>query len=140
MSTQNRNQLDALLAQIQEMWALQDRLFASLNETNGWGQKHGPHWTFADVPYHLAYCNREVVVRGFKLAMGKPEPIPGGDPDTGRFDILHSARLVLLDGSGRIHGYYDADQDGLSHLRGDIERLVARSRTGSADSAGTGQR
>ncbi len=67
MSTQKLTQLDPLLAQIEEMWAHQDTLFANLNETNGWGQQHGADWTFADVPYHLAYCNRDVVLRGLQL-------------------------------------------------------------------------
>ncbi len=73
MSTQKRTQLETMTAQIEEMWAHQDTLFHSLNETNGWGQKHGADWTFADVPYHLAYCNRDIVVRGLELGPDYPE-------------------------------------------------------------------
>ncbi len=73
MPTQKRDQLETLTAQIEEMWAHQDTLFTHLNETNGWGQKHGPDWTFADVPYHLAYCNRDIVVRGLELGPDYPE-------------------------------------------------------------------
>lgn len=61
------------MGQIEEMWAHQDVLFERLNASNGWGQRHGPDWTFADVPYHLAYCNRDVVVRGLALGADYPE-------------------------------------------------------------------
>ena len=73
MSTQKRIQLEMLTVQIEEMWAHQDSLFNRLNETDGWGQKHGADWTFADVPYHLAYCNRDIVVRGLELGPDYPE-------------------------------------------------------------------
>ncbi|MBI1878030.1 MAG: DinB family protein [Chloroflexi bacterium] len=73
MSTQKRAQLQTLMNQIEEMWGHLDTLFNSLNATNGWDQKHGPDWTFADIPYHLAYCNRDVVARGLKLGPDYPE-------------------------------------------------------------------
>lgn len=66
MST--RIQLDALMVQIQEMWGHLDTLFDSINDTDSWDRKHGPDWTFADVPYHLAYCNDEVVAHGISSA------------------------------------------------------------------------
>jgi hypothetical protein len=65
MST--RIQLDALMAQIQEMWGHLYALFEELNVTDGWDQKHGPDWTFADVPYHLAYFNCDLVARDLEL-------------------------------------------------------------------------
>jgi hypothetical protein len=67
MSTNNRRQINSLMAQIQEMWGHLYTLFEELTETDGWDQKHGPGWTFADVPYHLAYCNDDVVYRGLRL-------------------------------------------------------------------------
>jgi putative sterol carrier protein len=42
----------------------QDALWTALNDFLGnfadedWARKHGKQWTFADVPYHLAYFNR----------------------------------------------------------------------------------
>lgn len=73
MSTQKRAQLDALAGQIEEMWGHLDTLFEGLKAGNGWDRKHGPDWTLADVPYHLAYCNRDVVARGLKLGPDYPE-------------------------------------------------------------------
>jgi hypothetical protein len=51
------------MAQIVEMWGHQDALFSAITEMNAWGHKHGPDWTFADVPYHLTYTNYDLVAR-----------------------------------------------------------------------------
>jgi hypothetical protein len=73
MSTKKQTHLDALADQIEEMWGHLEILFDSLNAGNGWDRKHGPDWTFADVPYHLAYCNRDIVARGLQLGPDYPE-------------------------------------------------------------------
>jgi hypothetical protein len=70
MST--RTQLDALMAQIQELWGHLDTLFDDLDATDGWNRKHGPAWTMVDVPYHLAYYNSDVVARGLILGPDLP--------------------------------------------------------------------
>jgi hypothetical protein len=72
MSTNGRSEIKALMDQIQEMWSHQDALFNKLNETKGWGGKHGPDWTFADVPYHLAYCNRDIIARPIEYGRDLP--------------------------------------------------------------------
>jgi len=57
-------------------------------------------------------------VEGFKLAVdssggGKDEP------------ILHSTRFVLVDGEGRIRGYYEAfDEPSMKKLRRELESLL----------------
>lgn len=69
-------------------------------------------WTF------LTGDAREVertVVQGFKIAMGK-EPVPGDDPKSGIFQIFHGEKFVLVDGQGRIRGYFDSDEEGLANL------------------------
>lgn len=54
---------------------------------------------------------RALTEKGFMTAMGGA---PGeGAPD---FDILHSGKLVLVDGAGRIRGYYDSDALGLDEV------------------------
>lgn len=45
---------------------------------------------------------RETVVKGFRVSMGH-------DPGTGPEGITHGTHLVLVDGAGRIRGYYDGE-------------------------------
>jgi protein SCO1 len=47
-----------------------------------------------------------VVVKGFKVQYEKLKPI---DPDTNLFNIMHGDWFVLVDGQGRIRGYYDTN-------------------------------
>jgi protein SCO1/2 len=54
---------------------------------------------------------RKLVVSGFKTAMGDREELSAG-----LFDIAHAGKLVLVDGQGRIRGYYDYDAPGLDEL------------------------
>jgi protein SCO1/2 len=55
---------------------------------------------------------------GFKLAVDPG----GGDKNE---PILHSTRFVLVDGRGRIRGYYEAfDEESMRKLRGDLEALA----------------
>lgn len=53
----------------------------------------------------------ELVVGGFKTAMGRPEQAPGG-----LIDIAHTGKFVIVDGSGGIRGYYDSDERGLDEI------------------------
>jgi protein SCO1/2 len=48
---------------------------------------------------------RRLAVEGFKLGVA---PTPPEDPRAAEEPITHSTRLVLVDGAGRIRGYYDA--------------------------------
>src|SRR5262245_25344630 len=50
----------AFLADLENLWGCLDELFASL-ALGDWSCRHGQHWTFADVPYHLGYFDRDVV-------------------------------------------------------------------------------
>lgn len=53
---------------------------------------------------------QKVVEGGFKTAMGPAD-------DAGSvLDIAHSGKLVLVDGMGRIRGYYDSDTGGLDEV------------------------
>ena len=63
---------------------------------------------------------RSLCVEGFKLGLDM-EPAPGMGPEP----ILHSTRFVLVDGEGRIRGYYEAfDEESTEKLRGDLLRLA----------------
>jgi protein SCO1/2 len=63
-------------------------------------------WTFLTGPIDAV---RETVVRGLRISMD-PER-PGGD-------AFHGTHLVLVDGEGRIRGYYDPEDAGA------VERVV----------------
>ena len=52
-----------------------------------------------------------VVSGGFKTAIGAPVEV-----QPGLMDIAHSGKFVLVDGRGRIRGYYDADEPGLDEV------------------------
>ncbi|MEZ4769231.1 MAG: DinB family protein [Caldilineales bacterium] len=73
MPTQPQPQLDELMRHIEETWSNLNMLFDDLTAGNRWNQKHGPDWTFADVPYHLAYCNQEILIRSLKAGPDLPE-------------------------------------------------------------------
>jgi hypothetical protein len=55
------------------MWGHPETLFDKIEAADGWGQKHGPDWTFADVPYHCAYIDRDVIARGLESGPNIPE-------------------------------------------------------------------
>ena len=73
MSTSKRTEVETWMGLIEEIWRLQDALFDQVNATGRWRQKHGPHWVFSDVPYHLAYCHEDIVERGLALGADYPE-------------------------------------------------------------------
>jgi hypothetical protein len=49
-----------LLADLEDLWRCLDELFASL-AVDDWSRRHGAHWIFADVPYHLGYFDHDIV-------------------------------------------------------------------------------
>lgn len=65
------------------------------------------------------------VVQGFKIAMGKVKredaPVPPTEGEI--FDVVHGEKFVLVDGKGRIRGYYDSDRDGITRLIKDMKSL-----------------
>ena len=57
---------------------------------------------------------------GFKVASGSPVPV-----DTSPDAVLHSVSLVLVDGKGRVRGYYQStDPEEMQKLRGDLAALA----------------
>lgn len=63
-----------------------------------------------------------VVVDGFFQVIERRE---GDDGDL--VDIVHSERFVLVDGQGRVRGYYSADPEGVDDLVHDLELLIGAS-------------
>jgi len=73
-------------------------------------------WTFLTGPLGEI---ETVVVKGFKVALGKTETSPG------IMEIFHGERFVLVDGEGRIRGFYEADDEGIEAVIKDA-RIVAK--------------
>ena len=62
--------------------------------------------------------------QGFKLAAME---VPKGEQGVGDGPFLHSSRFVLVDGLGRIRGFYDSEEPGtLRALEADLGRLEDR--------------
>ncbi|HKH47013.1 MAG TPA: SCO family protein [Thermoanaerobaculia bacterium] len=60
---------------------------------------------------------------GFKLAVDDASPVDRFNKDDE--PILHSTRFVLVDGEGRIRGYYEAfDEQAVKKLMRDVEALA----------------
>jgi hypothetical protein len=62
---------DALAAELEDLWRCFDELFASLGPGD-WSRRHGKDWTFADVPFHLAYFDRDVIAKGIERGANVP--------------------------------------------------------------------
>ena len=65
MQDKEKTMLSSLMAQIEELWGHFDELFGSLGPDD-WSRQHGPDWTFADVPYHLVYFDRDLIAQGIE--------------------------------------------------------------------------
>jgi putative sterol carrier protein len=61
----------AILADLEGLWQRFDDLVGTL-EPGDWSGKHGQHWTFTDVPYHLAYFDLEVIATAIKRGLNVP--------------------------------------------------------------------
>ncbi|HZL99478.1 MAG TPA: heme o synthase, partial [Planctomycetota bacterium] len=80
-------------------------------------------WEGDERTWSLAVGSREAVLAlandAFKLPAGQEVMTPEGLPE-----LFHSQRFALVDGQGRVRGYYDATDDvALEQLRQDIARL-----------------
>ncbi|MBT9559076.1 MAG: SCO family protein [Myxococcales bacterium] len=70
---------------------------------------------------------RSLVVDGFRTALGTPpENRTAGD------DIEHSGKLMLIDGEGRLRGWFSSDGPGTDSLVAAVTALQASSAEGSA--------
>jgi protein SCO1/2 len=70
---------------------------------------------------------RRLVVDGFKAPVIDP-PAGGSGP----MDIAHSGKLVLVDGSGRIRGYYDTNEMGLDEVYNRAQHVLRQQREAKA--------
>jgi putative sterol carrier protein len=61
----------ALLADLEGLWQRLDELVGTLGPDD-WSGMHGKHWTFTDVPYHLAYFDLEVIATAIRRGLNVP--------------------------------------------------------------------
>ena len=61
----------ALLADLEGLWQHFDELVGTLG-TDHWSGKHGKHWIFTDVPYHLAFFDLDVIATAIKRGLNVP--------------------------------------------------------------------
>lgn len=82
-----------------------------------YARQHGasPRWLFLTGEPDAVYS---LVRQGFKLGVD----VPPGDAANAAEAVTHSNRFVLVDGKGRIRGYYDAfDGEAVARLKRDLE-------------------
>jgi hypothetical protein len=60
MEAEARARTTLLMAQLEELWANFDELFASFGPDD-WSRRHGPDWVFTDVPYHMYFFDQEFI-------------------------------------------------------------------------------
>jgi protein SCO1/2 len=66
---------------------------------------------------------RRLVVDGFKTPLVTPPP---GGPEP--IDIAHTGQLVLVDGKGRVRGYYASDEMGLDEVFNRAQHVLREQR------------
>lgn len=71
MTTLREASAAQLRAAIEDLYARSDEVLAGL-DASGWRRAHGKQWTMADVPYHLAYFERELVIAGIERGESLP--------------------------------------------------------------------
>lgn len=54
------SQLASTMTDLETLWEIIDHFFERFS-VQDWSRKHGREWTFADMPYHLAYFNQMVI-------------------------------------------------------------------------------
>src|SRR5438552_4743558 len=69
---------------LERTWAVWDRL-VEVVPPDRWMRKYGPHWTFQDVPYHVAYFDRVMVADVIEAGASLPE--------SERFELLSARRI-----------------------------------------------
>lgn len=110
----DRLRIERLTAQLENLWACFDTLFDSFG-VEDWQRKHGDDWTLADVPYHLAYFDNEIIA--YPLAAGPALP------DSDRIELDSVAALQR----------WNASQFARRSAYSEPDKAVARWRTTRAE-------
>jgi DinB family protein/SCP-2 sterol transfer family protein len=68
-----RTDIGVLAKDLDDIWALIDLLLDSV-PADAWTRRYGPDWTYADVPWHLAYFDRIMLAEVLESGADLPEP------------------------------------------------------------------
>src|SRR6266545_1751507 len=71
MTTATEPTLATLTGQLEEIWCHLDTLLEPLTPAD-WQRKHGKDWIFADLPYHLAYYDRDIAAEPIRIGADLP--------------------------------------------------------------------
>jgi hypothetical protein len=63
---------DTLMTDLEHLWSCYDALFDGMGAKD-WTRRHGPDWTFAELPYHLAYFDRDLIAN--PIVRGEEVPV-----------------------------------------------------------------
>src|SRR5690348_14244817 len=63
-----------LVEDLESLWALYDQVFDALDATQ-WQRKHGKDWVVADLPYHLFYFDRDIVLATLRRGAQLPPEV-----------------------------------------------------------------
>jgi hypothetical protein len=69
----DRTEISVLARDLDDIWALIDHLLDSV-PADAWTKRYGPDWTYADVPWHLAYFDRIMLAEVLESGADLPEP------------------------------------------------------------------
>ncbi len=88
---------------------------------------HAQAWRVQDENWRFVtgreQAMRALVEGGFRLGMGQPQTQDGG-----MMDIAHATKLALVDGRGRVRGFYGTDTEGLDELFERTTHVLANER------------
>ena len=71
MPADTRAMVSELTTQLEELWTHFDTLYDGLQPTD-WSRPHGKDWTYADLLYHMTYCDREAVAMAVERGRALP--------------------------------------------------------------------
>jgi putative sterol carrier protein len=72
---------DSILPHLENLWAQYDAIFDSLSAAD-WRRRHGRDWVIADVPYHLFYFDRDLLLEPLQRGRDVPDEVIRGVPRT----------------------------------------------------------
>lgn len=70
----SNTRIDSPLPLLEDLWARFDAVFDSLTDTD-WARKHGKDWIVADVPWHLYYFDRDLVLAALTRGQSVPSDV-----------------------------------------------------------------